>query len=89
MWSLRCAVAGHADRFSRTTNRLALECIDCGRTTRGWLVGTTKEEPPMDKRTVIAAVIPASGVFAWVIVRFVEWRKKLRASMWAHAQGEG
>jgi hypothetical protein len=88
MWSFRCAVAGHDDRFSRTTNRLALKCIACGRTTRGWLVGTTKEEPPMDKWSVIAAVIPTSGVFAWGVVRFMEWRKRLRGSMWGHAQGE-
>lgn len=79
MWSLRCAVAGHDDRFSRSTHRLALECIDCGRTTRGWLVGTTKEDPRMDKWSFIAAVIPASSVFARVVVRFVEWRKRLRA----------
>jgi hypothetical protein len=71
-WSLRCAVAGHRDKFSRSANRLALECFDCGRITHGWVVGTTKEEPRMDKRTVIAAMIPASGVFAWLIVRFME-----------------
>jgi hypothetical protein len=81
MWSFRCVVGGHDDRVSRTTTRLALQCIACGRTTHGWLIGTTKEEPRMDKWSVIAAVIPASGVFAWAVVRFMEWRKKLRASL--------
>jgi hypothetical protein len=43
MWSLRCALAGHDDRFSRTPQRLALQCVVCGRTTHGWQVGTTKD----------------------------------------------
>jgi hypothetical protein len=88
MWSVRCALIGHNDRFSRTPHRLALHCCDCGRTTRGWLVGTDKEELKMDKWSLIAAAIPASGVFAWVVVRFLEWRRRLRASMWRHVQGK-
>ena len=35
----------------------------------------------MDKWIAIAAAIPASGVFAWVVVRFIEWRRKLRVAM--------
>jgi hypothetical protein len=73
MWSVRCALVGHNDRLSRTPHRLALQCVDCGRTTRGWLVGTVK----MDKRSVVMAAIPASGVFAWIVVRFLEWRRQL------------
>jgi hypothetical protein len=89
MWSVRCALAGHNDTFSRTPHRLALECLDCGRTTRGWVVGTTKEDTRMDKWTVTAAAIPATGVFGWILVRFIEWRRRLRASMWGHIEGEG
>lgn len=89
MWSVRCAVAGHDDRISRTPHRLALQCFDCGRTTRGWLVGTEKEEVMMDKWSLIAAAIPASGVVAWIVVRFMEWRRRLRASMLGHVQGKG
>ena len=36
----------------------------------------------MDKWIAIAAAIPTSGIFAWAVVRFIEWRRELRASMW-------
>jgi hypothetical protein len=36
---LRCLIAGHDDRFSRDTGRLALVCNDCGRRTAGWTIG--------------------------------------------------
>jgi hypothetical protein len=58
-WSVRCVLSGHDDTVSRTANRLALRCVECGRTTRGWMVGTTKEETTMDKWTVIAARDPS------------------------------
>ena len=89
MWSLRCALGAHDDRLRRTPHRIALECVDCGRTTRGWLVGTTKEDKRMDKWSAIAAALSASGVFAWIAVRFIEWRRRLRASMGGHIQEGG
>ena len=35
----------------------------------------------MDKWIAIAAAIPTSGVFAWAVVRFIEWRRKLCIAM--------
>jgi hypothetical protein len=43
----------------------------------------------MDKWVAIAAAIPTSAVFAWVVVRFIEWRRKLRVSLWDEVQAEG
>lgn len=43
----------------------------------------------MDKWMAIAAAMPASGVFAWLVVRFIEWRRRWRASMFGGVQGEG
>jgi hypothetical protein len=43
----------------------------------------------MDKWMAIAAAMPASGVVAWVVVRFIEWRRRLRASIFGRVQGEG
>jgi hypothetical protein len=48
-------------------------------------VDTNKEEQ-MDKWIAVAAAIPASGVFAWIVVRFVVWRKKFLASLWQQAE---
>jgi hypothetical protein len=65
-----------------------LECVDCGRTTRGWLIGSSKEEIRVDKWVAIAAALPASGVFGWIVVRFIEWRRRWLASMSGGVQGE-
>jgi hypothetical protein len=43
----------------------------------------------VDKWVVIGAAIPASGVFAWIAARFIDWRRRLRASMWSDVQGKG
>ena len=39
----------------------------------------------MEKWTTIAAPIAASGVFAWIIVRFMAWRRTFVASLWGEA----
>lgn len=36
----------------------------------------------MDKWTALGTAIPASGVFAWIIVRFMAWRRTFVASLW-------
>jgi hypothetical protein len=43
----------------------------------------------MDKWIAIAAAIPASGVFAWIVVRFIEWRRKFLASLWQQLEEKG
>ncbi len=48
-----------------------------------WAQGRRKQ---MDKWIAIAAAIPTSGVFAWAVVRFIEWRRELRASMWEQVE---
>ena len=34
--SLKCLFRGHEDWIRRTSDRLYLECFECGRETRGW-----------------------------------------------------
>ena len=34
--SLRCLMLGHDDRIQRASDRMFLECAECGRETRGW-----------------------------------------------------
>lgn len=86
MWSLACAVTGHDDRVIRTADRLALDCARCGRRTRGWAIGTAEggakqdKEVRMNKWATVLTAMPAAGVFGWVVVRFVEWRRRLRPS---------
>lgn len=36
---VRCLVVGHDDRLTREVGRLALQCDECGRRTRGWTIG--------------------------------------------------
>ena len=37
--SLKCLFLGHEDWIRRTSDRLYLECFECGRETRGWTTG--------------------------------------------------
>jgi hypothetical protein len=47
--SLRCWLLGHEDFVRRAPDRLYLQCIECGRETRGWCTatGTTTDEGQM------------------------------------------
>jgi hypothetical protein len=38
----------------------------------------------MEKWIAIGATIPASGVVAWIIVRFMGWRREFAASLSRH-----
>ena len=38
-FSLKCCFLGHEDWIRRTSDRLSLECFECGRKTRGWTTG--------------------------------------------------
>ena len=42
---VRCLLLGHEDGFAREPGRLFLRCSECGRSTHGWVVGTS---PPRD-----------------------------------------
>ena len=37
--SLKCLFLGHEDWIRRTSDRVYLECLECGRETRGWTTG--------------------------------------------------
>lgn len=37
--SLKCLFLGHEDWIRRTSDRLYLECFECGRETQGWTTG--------------------------------------------------
>jgi hypothetical protein len=36
---LKCLMLGHDDRIRRMPGRMFVECAECGRATRGWVVG--------------------------------------------------
>jgi hypothetical protein len=38
--SVRCLMIGHDDLLAREPHRLFLRCAECGRCTRGWVIGT-------------------------------------------------
>jgi hypothetical protein len=52
-------------------------------------VGRHKRRIAVDKWIAIAAAIPASGVFAWIVVGFMEWRRKFLASLWQQVEERG
>jgi hypothetical protein len=35
----------------------------------------------MNKFIAIIATVPTSGAFAWLVVRFIEWRRRLLRSV--------
>jgi hypothetical protein len=41
--SLKCFFLGHEDWIRRTSDRLYLECFECGRETRGWTTGRSHQ----------------------------------------------
>ena len=41
--SWRCVFLGHEDWIRRTSDRLYLECFECGRETQGWTTGTNHQ----------------------------------------------
>ncbi len=41
MVSVRCLMIGHDDFLAREPYRLFLRCAECGRVTRGWMIGTS------------------------------------------------
>jgi len=41
--SLKCFFLGHEDWVRRTSDRLYLECFECGRETRGWTIGRSHQ----------------------------------------------
>ncbi len=43
VFRLRCQLGGHADYLAREPHRLFLRCGECGRCTRGWVIGL---DPP-------------------------------------------
>lgn len=86
MRRLQCVLLGHDDRVLRTPTRVALECWHCGRTTPGWQVGTTKEVADMKQWQAWIATIPMSGLFAWAVARFIDWRRRLLRSVLGEAE---
>ena len=40
---LNCFFLGHEDWIRRTSDRLYLECFECGRETRGWTIGRSHQ----------------------------------------------
>ena len=51
--SFRCWLLGHEDFVRCTHDRLYLECIECGRETKGWPIGKSNRssDPESGKRT--------------------------------------
>ena len=51
--SFRCWLLGHEDFVRCTHDRLYLECIECGRETKGWPIGKSNRsgDPGSGKRT--------------------------------------
>ena len=41
--SLKCLFMGHEDWIRRSSDRLYLECFECGRETRGWTTGRSHQ----------------------------------------------
>ena len=41
--SLRCWLSGHEDLVRTAAGRLYLECMECGRQTKGWRTGKSHE----------------------------------------------
>ena len=41
--SLKCFFLGHEDWIRRTSDRVYLECFECGRETRGWTTGRSHQ----------------------------------------------
>ena len=41
--SLKCLFLGHEDWIRRTSDRVYLECFECGRETRGWTTGRSHQ----------------------------------------------
>jgi hypothetical protein len=66
-WSLHCAIWGHDDRMRRAPDRLFLECVECGRATAGWTIGSPRFSRRADDReaTLFARLRAAtSALFA-------------------------
>ena len=51
--SFGCCLLGHEDFVRWTHDRLYLECIECGRETKGWPIGKSNRsgDPGSGKRT--------------------------------------
>jgi hypothetical protein len=46
--SLKCLFLGHEDWIRRTSDRVYLECFECGRETRGWTTGRSHQSDRAD-----------------------------------------
>lgn len=51
--SARCLMIGHDDLLAREPHRLFLRCAECGRCTRGWVIGMS---PPRVTASVVSRV---------------------------------
>lgn len=89
MWSLRCLLIGHDDMLLRRPYRLSLQCRHCGRETHGWNLNRPYQEGTMNKWVQFGASIPVVGTVGWAMVRFFEWRRKLRAYLSRTTPDEG
>jgi hypothetical protein len=59
VFRLRCLLGGHFDYLAREPRRLFLRCGECGRCTRGWVIGL---DPP--RVTAPIARLTGSGPYA-------------------------
>ena len=80
MWSLRCLLSGHDDMLLRRPHRLSLECRHCGRETHGWSWSRADQEGAMNRRVDVGAGVAAVRAAGWVLVRVLDWHRRLRAS---------
>jgi hypothetical protein len=57
LMSMRCLMMGHVDFLAREQYRLFLRCAECGRVTRGWMIGTSppRVTAPVASRSVSRA----------------------------------
>jgi hypothetical protein len=77
--SLKCFFLGHEDWIRRTSDRLYLECFECGRETRGWTTGRSHpsnraadgrvQREPVNKRDDHSAPARPDATTEWPAVR--------------------
>ena len=62
--SFKCLVFGHEDCIHRAPGRLYLECLECGRETRGWTLDTELRDNRRVNATSATLLIESPDRFA-------------------------
>jgi hypothetical protein len=65
--TLRCLIIGHDDYLTRMPHRLFLRCGECGRCTRGWVIGMSPPQitaPVAPRPRICLALVPRTPTAA-------------------------